>query len=146
METRYNHLCERLRHRWDILRTHHRQRGQTMVEFAIILPIFLLMMVGMIYGGIMLMDYHTAERAAGDCATACGMYGNQSDATNLTNLKDTKLIIYSVVADETDITRDTTNKKVTAKLVMQRGEVPLLVEFFINEKVTFKQDAPIINQ
>ncbi len=149
MITRYKELSERLQCGWNISKSRSKQRGQTMVEFALILPTFLLLTVGLIYGGMMFRDYLSADRAAGDCATACGLYGDQIDESNLTRMKSTDFMIYSVVDNETTITRSNDEngnpEKVTAKLVLERKAVPTLVKFFISEEIVFEKNAPIIN-
>lgn len=42
----------------------YKQKGQSMIEFALILPFFFTMCFGMIYGGIMFMDYLQFNNAA----------------------------------------------------------------------------------
>ena len=41
-----------------------RQRGQVIVEFALILPLFLLMIFGLIYSGMLFYDYSTVSNMA----------------------------------------------------------------------------------
>ena len=43
-------------------------KGQSMVEFAFIIPLFMLMCFAIIYGGIFFMDYLQYNRTAGDIA------------------------------------------------------------------------------
>lgn len=45
-----------------LIRAH--ERGQTLVEFALILPIFVLVLVGIFDGGRLVFSYHTVNNAA----------------------------------------------------------------------------------
>lgn len=45
-----------------------RQRGQVIVEFALILPLFLLMIFGIIYSGMLFYDYSTLSNVARSAA------------------------------------------------------------------------------
>lgn len=150
MTTQYKALSDRLQCGWNVLKSHSTQCGQTMVEFAFILPAFLLLTIGMIFGGMMFMDGLTADRAAGDCATACGLYGDQNDTVNLNQMKQTKFLIYTVNNEATTISRTSESgnppyTEVTAQIVLDRKEVPSLVGFFIAEELRREKSAPIIN-
>ena len=46
----------------------NRQRGQVIVEFALILPLFLLMIFGLIYSGMLFHDYSTVSNMARSAA------------------------------------------------------------------------------
>ena len=37
----------------------HKQKGQALVEFALIIPFFLLLIFGLIYSGLLFHDYNT---------------------------------------------------------------------------------------
>ena len=54
----------------------HRQKGQTLVEFALLVPLFFAMCFGMIYGGIMFLDYlqYTGKLSKVYCVTADGNF------------------------------------------------------------------------
>ncbi len=120
------------------------QHGQTMIEFAIILPTFLLLVVGMLYGGMMYMDYLTADRATGDCATACGLYGKQYETQYINGLKGTKFLIYTAEDPIVTWSTEDSEKKVTVTLVLNRENIPRIVSFFISEQITFESSAPVI--
>lgn len=50
-----------------------RQKGQSLVEFALIVPIFFLMCFAMIYGGMLFMDYLQWNNAARGVARAISL-------------------------------------------------------------------------
>jgi Flp pilus assembly protein TadG len=63
----------------------HRGRGQSLVEFALVLPIFLLMLMGIVDAGRLIYTYNTVSNAARDGARVAIV--NQS--TTGTNTCDT---------------------------------------------------------
>ena len=48
--------------------TYHRQRGQNLVEFALITPLFFLLLMGMLEGGRLIYTYNTVNHAAQEAA------------------------------------------------------------------------------
>lgn len=67
----------------------HKQNGQTMIEFALVLPFFIFMFLSVLYIGIMFLDYtqysNAARDAARDISTQSG--SRNTDGT----VKDTPL-------------------------------------------------------
>ena len=61
-----------------------KQKGQSAVELALIVPIFFTMCFGMIYGGMLFMDYLSINNSARAIARANSL----SDATNRITLKE----------------------------------------------------------
>lgn len=53
-----------------------RHKGQVIVEFALILPLFLLMLFGIIYSGMMYHDYSTLSNIARASAREAAISGN----------------------------------------------------------------------
>ena len=64
----------------------NKQRGQVIVEFALILPLFLLMIFGLIYSGMLFHDYSTlsniARSAAREAAITATVTENDSTIIN----------------------------------------------------------------
>ena len=57
-----------------------RQRGQSVVEFALIAPIVFLLIFGGIYGGVMFMDYLNLSNEARTVARRIAVSTNKADA------------------------------------------------------------------
>jgi Flp pilus assembly protein TadG len=60
-------------------RVHQRERGQSLVEFALVLPVFLILVLGILEFGIAMMDQIHVTNAANDGARA-GSVWNGTDA------------------------------------------------------------------
>ena len=58
-----------------------RQRGQVIVEFALILPLFLLMIFGLIYSGMLFHDYSTLSNVARSATREVAISSDTSAAT-----------------------------------------------------------------
>ena len=57
-----------------------RQKGQVIVEFALILPLFLLMIFGLIYSGMLFHDYSTLSNIARASAREAAISGVSPDS------------------------------------------------------------------
>ena len=64
-----------------------RQKGQDIVEFALLLPIFLLVLCGIIYCGFMFGDYQTVQGIVRNAAREAAVVEPTRDETNPTELK-----------------------------------------------------------
>ena len=60
-----------------------RQRGQSIIEFAVIAPAFLALMLFTIYGGMMISDYLALKHVAGTAARVATLSGTIPDETAL---------------------------------------------------------------
>ena len=67
-----------------------KQRGQVIIEFALILPLFLLMIFGLIYSGMLFYDYSTLSNVARSAARAPAI----ASADNSGNIDTGKIIQY----------------------------------------------------
>ena len=56
-----------------------KQRGQVIVEFALILPLFLLMIFGLIYSGMLFYDYSTLSNVARSAAREAAIESTITD-------------------------------------------------------------------
>ncbi len=56
-----------------------KQRGQVIIEFALILPLFLLMIFGLIYSGMLFYDYSTLSNVARSAAREAAISDNIDD-------------------------------------------------------------------
>ena len=56
-----------------------RQRGQSIIEFAVIAPAFLALMLFTIYGGMMISDYLALKHVAGTAARVATLSGITDD-------------------------------------------------------------------
>lgn len=67
-----------------------RQRGQTMIEFALMLPFMALFIFGMIYGGAMFMEYLDFSNQARQIARDIAVLSNEEERADLVdNYKET---------------------------------------------------------
>ena len=64
-----------------------RQKGQDIVEFALLLPIFLLVLCGIIYCGFMFGDYQTVQGIVRNAAREAAVVGPTRDEGDPTKLK-----------------------------------------------------------
>lgn len=101
-----------------------RQKGQDIVEFALLLPIFLLVLCGIIYCGFMFGDYQTVQgivRNAAREAAVVGHYTESADPSQPINnykiiadkynqiLKEQKVITHLYVPDAAGVQVVSTN-------------------------------------
>ena len=77
-----------------------KHKGQVIVEFAIILPLFLLMMYGIIYSGMLFYDYSTLSNIARASAREAALSDSSNYSTIAGNytelLKNLKTDFYAV--------------------------------------------------
>lgn len=59
-----------------------RQKGQDIVEFALLLPIFLLVLCGIIYCGFMFGDYQTVQGIVRNAAREAAVVGRYTESTD----------------------------------------------------------------
>ena len=88
-----------------------RQRGQTAVEFALMAPIIFLLIFGMIYGGIMFMDYLNFNNYARTIAREVSLTTNSTDRAELVkkyNGYKGEAGVYLVTVEVTDDSEDVT--------------------------------------
>ena len=58
-----------------------KQKGQTLVEFTLVLPIFLLLIFGLIYSGMLFYDYSTLSNIARSAARERAITVQKTDST-----------------------------------------------------------------
>ena len=63
-----------------------KQKAQVLVEFALILPLFLLILLGIIYSGMLFHDYNTLSNIARSCAREAAVVGTL-DESAISNIK-----------------------------------------------------------
>lgn len=82
-------LARTTRHRWQLAR----ERGQSLVEFALVVPMFLMMVFGILEFGAMMMNQINVSRAADVGARAGSLKGsNAANAVAAANSAVTGLI------------------------------------------------------
>lgn len=74
-----------------------RQKGQDIVEFALLLPIFLLVLCGIIYCGFMFGDYQTVQGIVRNAAREAAVVGHY---TKRSDLSQPKIDNYKIIADK----------------------------------------------
>lgn len=74
-----------------------RQKGQDIVEFALLLPIFLLVLCGIIYCGFMFGDYQTVQGIVRNAAREAAVVGHY---TKSADPSQPKIDNYKIIADK----------------------------------------------
>lgn len=74
-----------------------RQKGQDIVEFALLLPIFLLVICGIIYCGFMFGDYQTVQGIVRNAAREAAVVGRYTKSADPSQPKTDN---YQVIADK----------------------------------------------
>lgn len=134
------------------------QKGQSTVEFALILPLFLMILFGAIYGGMMFYDFWQvqsetdmmARKAMFDIAENGETFPNKENIINQAkdNLKNRdgklELTAYKIeTVDFEDLT--STSTEVTAKIEIERkNDIPSIVANLLPEELPFKSSMPIM--
>ena len=73
-----------------------RQKGQDIVEFALLLPIFLLVLCGIIYCGFMFGDYQTVQGIVRNAAREAAVVGHYTESTDPSQ----PINNYKIIADK----------------------------------------------
>lgn len=73
-----------------------RQKGQDIVEFALLLPIFLLVLCGIIYCGFMFGDYQTVQGIVRNAAREAAVVGQYTESTDPSQ----PINNYKIIADK----------------------------------------------
>ena len=74
-----------------------RQKGQDIVEFALLLPIFLLVLCGIIYCGFMFGDYQTVQGIVRNAAREAAVVGHYTESTDPSQPKTDN---YQIIEDK----------------------------------------------
>ena len=116
-----------------------RQRGQVIVEFALILPLFLLMIFGLIYSGMLFHDYSTisnmARSAAREAAITQGTSGYSGIKTYYLN-QGQGLLTSLYKTDSFDIKKrkeDNNDDEVYVNITMKRNFSFPLIDIVLPE-------------
>ena len=104
-----------------------RQKGQDIVEFALLLPIFLLVLCGIIYCGFMFGDYQTVQGIVRNAAREAAVVGHYTPSADLSQkptdnyeiiaakynkiLKEQNVITHLYVPDSDGVQVEATNDK-----------------------------------
>ena len=128
-----------------------RQKGQVIIEFALVLPLFLMLLFGIIYCGMLFYDYisvtNIARSAAREAAVVQDFTDNKSDietrytaklSSLLTSLytpeenvtSHTKVILTGVDMDNTD----TSDDAVEVTITMRRNSASVLMQMILPEQ------------
>ena len=130
-----------------------KQRGQSAVEFALIAPMFFLMCFGMIYAGILFMDYLQYNNAARDIARFASIEGvdrAKSERSRFINpITDLYIISDPNNTDDFNVQLINENKdvEVTINLTLNSALPKVLVDidFPPNKLKTIRYVMPVEN-
>lgn len=126
-----------------------RQKGQVIIEFALVLPLFLILLFGIIYCGMLFYDYisigNIARSAAREAAVVEDFDANKSEIETRYSSKLTFLTsLYNVEPDPITHTRvaltpatvTTENDTVEVKIVMKCQASSILLQMILPENYT----------
>ena len=114
------------------------QRGQSIVEFAIILPLFLFLFLGIVYAGFAFSDYlmmsHTARSIAHEASLTTGEDAYQKIVINNTKYAVLKSDLYIW---EPDTEAGTNNKYLTVYYDSNQQEVVVVAQATYNTSSSY---------
>ncbi len=125
-----------------------KHKGQAVVEFAVVLPLFLLVLFGIIYSGMLFYDYSVLSNLARSGAREAAIVNNVSSIpgiqtyyqNKITNNTSSPLItsLYTPKSSEGYLIEpeDGTDwsKGVKVTITMQRNQVPILVDMVLPDE------------
>ena len=119
-----------------------KHKGQAVVEFAVVLPLFLLVLFGIIYSGMLFYDYSSLSNLARSSAREAAITQNLTDSkrTEIENFYKTKtndLLTSLYTPDATNpfkISYSASDNSVGVTITMKRNDVPILVEMVLPEE------------
>lgn len=129
-----------------------KQRGQVIIEFALILPLFLLMIFGLIYSGMLFHDYSTLSNVARSAAREAAVtqdvkendsnivknYYNSSTNTFVDGLITGLYVPKSGSALKIHVDRNTTPYDILVTITMQRHASLPWIEIVVPDEFTIK--------
>lgn len=86
-----------------------KRKGQVIVEFALILPLFLLMLFGIIYSGMMYHDYSTLSNIARASAREAAISGNMEVGQRYLAIEDNYKTQFNNLLTSFYVAQDTEN-------------------------------------
>ena len=130
-------------------------RGTALIEFVIIMPLFFLMLFGMLYGGIMLHDYNGLNELTRAAARAGAIEqtddGNKVDEGNtgsptkkvarvkrfITNNSNNYLLLYAVAENTNEIKKINEEDAIIVSVSAKRtDDIPLIVEELLPKTIS----------
>ena len=122
-----------------------RRRGQAVVEFALILPIFVLILLATIYLGMFILDYVTLDAAASYAARYVAVHGEDSEFTTKVHdkVQSTTLLLpfYKIAADSPKAYAESDANIVTYMIKAERETTNTILEWILPEAFTVKKSA-----
>lgn len=114
-----------------------KSKGQVLVEFALILPLFLLLLLGIIYSGMLFHDYTTLSNIARSSAREAAVIGTLDD-TAIANIKShytkdsinnlwTSLYKLNNADEDFDIIHNAANKEIIVNIKMSLNYSPVIL-------------------
>lgn len=136
----------------------NRRKGQVIIEFALILPLFLLMIFGLIYSGMLFHDYSTVSNMARSAAREAAIMQGTSDYGNIKSyyLNQGQGLLTSLYkADAFNIKKgkeDNNDNEVYVNIIMKRNfSFPLIdsvlpesfsIDYFMRKDQTTQPTSP----
>lgn len=109
-----------------------KQKGQAVVEFALVLPFFLMLCFGILFAGLLFSDYLTLSNLARESARAASIQGNDYYDAIEQSVANPKLLTSLYSLKNVNI-EDGENSSVTVTLNVGRNSFPGagLVEYML---------------
>ena len=134
------------------------QKGQSTVEFAFVLPLFLMIMFAAIYGGMMFYDFWHVKSVTENMArnAMLKVENNVLSDTAEENIKKVakddlknkygKLELTAYKVKEETITVKLDNDVITATINLEKkDDIPSIVSSLLPEEMPFESTMPVIN-
>ena len=98
----------------------HKQKGQALVEFALIIPFFLLLIFGLIYSGLLFHDYNTLSNTVRSAAREAALLLVTASDNDYKSIKDHylgKTTVTSLYTQQSfDVTPESNGSEVYVKV------------------------------
>ena len=126
-------------------------RGTAIIEFVIVMPLFFLMLFGMLYGGLMLHDYNGLNELTRAAARAGAIEqtddGNKVDEENtkkvarvkrfITDNGNNYLLLYAVAKNTIEVKEINEEDAIIVSVSAKRtDDIPLIVEDLLPETIS----------
>ena len=130
-------------------------RGSAIIEFVIVMPLFFLMLFGMLYGGIMLHDYNGLNELTRAAARAGAIEqtddGNKEDDADeksptkkvarvkrfITDNGNNYLLLYAVAKNTIEVKKINEEDAIIVSVSAKRtDDIPLIVEDLLPETIS----------
>ena len=116
-----------------------RQDGQSVMEFALIVPFFLMFLLSIIYGGMFMSDYLALKHAANSAAQAATLESNVIEDEDVLKEKTVLMLSDNLSFDverlKKDDSTDTNFVQVTATAKIVKSKLPTMAQDWFGTEI-----------